>query len=145
MKLYGEQAWAAPEGAIIRQEVDPTQELVVPGPLAVRFTGPVYLLISAGTFSSGMSCALAAKDYGLATIVGQETGEPVNGTGELYALTTPNLKLQAFLTTKLFLAPKPHPNGQGVVPDVYVGEETNCAYDPVLERTLALIDAQSAA
>jgi hypothetical protein len=147
VQLYGEEAWAAPDGAIIRQGMGPADGLVTPGPLAVRFTGPVYLLISAGTFSSAMSCALAAKDYGLATLVGQETGEPANSTGELYALTTPNLKMQAYLTTKLFLAPKPHPDGQGVVPDVQVHEEvarSDGDADAVLERTLALIDARRA-
>jgi hypothetical protein len=144
--IYGEAAWAAQDGVIISQEVAPDQGLVVPGPLAVRFEGPVYLLISAGTFSSGMSCALAAKDYGLATIVGQETGEPANGTGELYAMTTPNLKLQAYLTTKLFLAPKPHPDGQGVVPDVLVEGDivAQAGPDRVLERTLTLIQAHEA-
>jgi hypothetical protein len=142
VRLYGERAWAARDGEIIRQEIAPEEGLVMPGPLAVRFKGPVYLLISAGTFSSGMSCALAAKDYGLATLVGQETGEPANGTGESYAMTTPNLKLQAYLTTKLFLAPKPHLDGQGVVPDVPVEigiPNSPNGPDPVLERTLSLL------
>ena len=79
--------------------------------------------------------------------MGQETGEPTNGTGELYALTTPKLKMQAYLTTKLFLAPKPHPDGQGVVPDVQVDEKvagSDGGHDAVLERTLALIDARRA-
>ena len=69
--------------------MDPNGDLNVPGPLAVRFTGPVYLLISAQTFSSAMSCAAAAKDYGLATIVGEETGESVNSTGEVFTEKRP--------------------------------------------------------
>lgn len=63
--------------------------------------GRVYLLTSAGTFSSGMSCATAAKDYGLATIVGEETGEPVVSAGELFEFHTPNVGLLVFLTTKI--------------------------------------------
>jgi C-terminal processing protease CtpA/Prc len=93
-----------------------------------------------------MSCALAAKDYGLATIVGQETGEPVIGTGELYAAVTPNLHLQAYLTTKVFLAPKYHPNAQGVVPDVPVAAsdtDVTVGHDPVLKRTLAMIETNA--
>jgi hypothetical protein len=146
VQIYGEQAWGSPDGAIITQSAAPDANLVVPGPQTVRFQNPVFLLISAATFSSGMSCALAAKDYGLATIVGQETGEPVNGTGELYAMTTPNLKLQAYLTTKVFLAPKPHPDRQGVVPDVPVldapvdGPDADA--DPTPARTLELIGAR---
>ena len=143
--LYGNQAWAAPDGTIIRDGMDPDADLIVPGPLALRFSGPVYLLISAQTFSSAMSCALAAKDYGLATIVGQETGEPVNSTGEIYTETAPQTGLRAFLTTKVFLSPKPHPEGQGVVPDVSVAINTlsDSERDPVLERVLAMIGANA--
>jgi C-terminal processing protease CtpA/Prc len=89
-----------------------------------------------------MTCALAAKDYGLATIVGEETGEPAVSTGEVYALTTPGLGLRAYLTTKVFLAPKPHPNGQGVVPDVAVSStpaDAAAGRDPVMTRVLAMI------
>jgi C-terminal processing protease CtpA/Prc len=54
--------------------------------------------------------------YGLATIV----GEPVNSAGKVYTETTPGIGLRAYLTTKVFLSPKPHPDGQGVVPDIAV-------------------------
>lgn len=128
---------------MLRLGAGPGEGLVTPGPLPLRFTGEVYLLISAATFSSGMSCALAAKDYGLATLVGQETGEPASGTGELYAFVTPNLRLPAYLTTKVFLAPKPHPATQGVTPDVPVAVPVAAGASPdvdvVLTRTLALI------
>ncbi|HTU80860.1 MAG TPA: S41 family peptidase, partial [Candidatus Acidoferrales bacterium] len=87
--IYGEQAWNAPNGTVITYGGDPNQGLIVPGPLPIRYRGPVYLLISTGTFSSAMSCAVAAKDYDLATIVGEETGEPVNSTGEIYFQTAP--------------------------------------------------------
>jgi Peptidase family S41 len=142
VKMYGDRAWRAPNGTIVTSGADPGADLIVPGPLPIRFSGPVYLLISAGTFSSAMSCALAAKDYGLATIVGQETGEPVNSTGEVYTETTPGLGLQAWLTTSVFLSPKPHPDRQGVMPDVPVPVTTAdlaAGRDVVLERTLDLI------
>ena len=148
MRLYGERAWAAADGAVLREGAGAEVGLVTPGPPPVRFTGPVFLMISAATFSSGMSCALAAKDYGLATLIGQETGEPASGTGELYAFVTPNLRLPAYLTTKVFLAPKPHPATEGVIPDVTVPlpeESAPPGADAVLERTLALISARAGA
>jgi C-terminal processing protease CtpA/Prc len=79
----------------------PNGDLISPAVAANRFMGRVYLLTSAGTFSSGMSCATAAKDYGLATIVGEETGEPVVSAGELFEFHTPNVGLLVFLTTKI--------------------------------------------
>ena len=141
VRIYGEHAWAAPDGAVLREEGGPNAGLVTPGPLRVRFAGSIFLLISAETFSSGMACALAAKDYGLATLVGEETGEPASGTGELYEFITPNLRIPAFLTTKVILAPKPRPAKQGVKPDVPVPTPLGAGTDPVLTRTLELIAA----
>jgi Peptidase family S41 len=141
VEIYGDRAWSSPDGTTISSGSDPQANLIQPRPLVDRYNGPVYLLISAQTFSSAMSCALAAKDYGLATIVGEETGEPVNSTGEVYTYVTPNLGFSAWLTTKVFLAPRLHPDGQGVLPDVVV--ETSPAdvaagRDPVLQRAIGL-------
>jgi hypothetical protein len=137
--IYGDALWDAPDGKIIESGANPNADLIRPGPLPLRYNGPVYLLISAQTFSSAMACALAAKDYGLATIVGEETGEPVNSTGETFAFTAPGTGLRAILTTKVFLAPKPHPNDQGVVPDISIATtpaDIAAGRDPVLESVL---------
>ena len=139
-EIYGDALWDAPDGKIIESGTDPNADLIRPGPLPLRYHGPVYLLISAQTFSSAMACALAAKDYGLATIVGEETGEPVNSTGETFALTIWT-GLRAIFTTKVFLAPKPHPNDQGVVPDIPVTttpSDISAGRDPVLDTVLRL-------
>jgi len=145
---YGSEAWRAPNGAIIREsDGGPSGDLISPAAAAKRFTGSVYLLISAGTFSSGMTCAVAAKDYGLATIVGEETGEPVVSAGELFVFDTPKIGLEVFVPTKIFEGPKPHPPNRGVLPDIYVptsAADKAAKRDPVLERTLALIDAKRA-
>jgi hypothetical protein len=144
---YGSEAWHAPNGAIMRYIEGPDTDLVSPAAAENRFTGSVYLFISAGTFSSGMNCAVAAKDYGLATLVGEETGEPVISAGELFDFDTPNVGLGVFVPTKLFEGPKPHPPNQGVLPDIHVATspaDKAAKRDPVLERTLALIDAKIA-
>ena len=144
-EIYGEQAWSAPNGSILRSGVDPTIDLIRPNDLAERYNGPVYLLISPQTFSSAMTCALAAKDYSLATIVGEETGEPVTSTGEVYEEVTPS-GLVAYLTTKVFLPPKPHAAREGVVPDIIVpttADDLAAHRDPVLSRVVSLIRAAS--
>ena len=146
-EIYGDALWDAPDGKIIESGADPNADLIRPGPLPLRYHGPVYLLISAQTFSSAMACALAAKDYGLATIVGEETGEPVNSTGETFAFNAPGTGLRAIFTTKVFLAPKPHPNDQGVVPDIPVTttpSDIAAGRDPVLDKVLALASTSSA-
>jgi hypothetical protein len=45
VEVYGDKAWRAPDGTIYRSGADPNADPIIPGPLAVRFTGPVYLLI----------------------------------------------------------------------------------------------------
>ncbi|MGB6987136.1 MAG: S41 family peptidase [Candidatus Aquilonibacter sp.] len=145
--IYGDELWDAPDGKIIESGTDPNADLIRPGPQPLRYRGPVYLLVSAQTFSSAMSCALAAKDYGLATIVGEETGEPVNSTGETFPFSAPGTGLRAIFTTKVFLAPKPHPNDQGVVPDIAVTttpSDIAAGRDPVLDKVLALASTGSA-
>jgi len=144
VSIYGQKAWDAPNGTIISYVSGPDKDLIVhpdDGDPA-WYKGPIYLLIGTNTFSSAMQFALAAKDYGLATIVGEETGEPVIGTGEVFAATTPNLGLRAYLTTKVFLPPKPHPPRQGVVPDVIVPTtlaDQAANRDPVLDEALRRI------
>jgi hypothetical protein len=140
-QIYSEAAWEAPSGTILRQDTDPASNLVMPGSLPNRYSGRVYLLISPQTFSSAMSCALAAKDYGLATIVGEETCEPVSSIGEIYTEITQS-GLRAYLTTKVFLPPKPHAAGEGVTPDIVVAttpSDIAAHRDPVIERVLSML------
>jgi hypothetical protein len=99
-----------------------------------------HIIIHYRLASTGGKCGSGTE----MAIVGEETGEPVIGTGELYAAVTPNLHLQAYLTTKVFLAPKYHPNAQGVVPDVPIATRdtsVTVGQDLMLERTLAMIES----
>lgn len=113
--------------------------LVRPGRNELRYSGPVYLLIGAQTFSSALMCAVAAKFYGLATIVGQETGEPVNSTGEVYSGLSPRIGITFSFTTKYFYGPKLYPDMRGVIPDVTItASQAHRASgrDPVLEYAI---------
>ncbi len=113
---YGIDAWNAKNGALITVP----QEVMQPPPNPLRYRGKVFLLIGPGTFSSAMACAVAAKDFGLATIVGEETAEPVNGNGGVFRGVAPHTGLEFGFPTQYWFAPKPRPAGQGVVPDVTI-------------------------
>lgn len=144
VSIYGQKAWDAPNGTIVSYVSGPDKDLIVHPDNGdpAWYKGPIYLLIGTNTFSSAMQFALAAKDYGLATILGEETGEPVIGTGEVFTATSPNLGLRAYLTTKVFLPPKPHPPRQGVVPDVVVPTtlaDQAANRDPVLDEAIRRI------
>ncbi len=139
--IYGQDAWRAPSGKYLEYRGDPNSDLQEPGNNPLRFHGKTVLLIGTGTFSSAMACAVAAKDYGLATIVGEETGEPVVSTGEIYSVTAPATGLRCTFTTKVFFGPRPRPDRQGVIPDVEVVPslaDFRAGRDPVLDRGVAI-------
>jgi hypothetical protein len=139
--IYGREAWDAPDGQLVQFESGPDDDLVQPERNPLRFEGPVVLLIGTGTFSSAMACAVAAKDYKLATLVGEETGEPVVSTGETYDTVAPVTGLRATFTTKVFFGPRPRPDRQGVLPDVRVVRtiaDLRAGRDPVLARGIEL-------
>jgi C-terminal processing protease CtpA/Prc len=134
---YGDKAWAAKDGELVEYAFDPPR---APRDEPGRFAGPAYLLIGSGTFSSAMSCASAAKAYGLMQLAGQETGEPVYSTGEIYELPLVRTGFSVFVTTKVFLPPEPLPADAGVRPDIVVATtraDRRAGRDPVLETVLA--------
>jgi len=138
--IYGLEAWEAPDGKFLEYHSALDANLQQPAENPLRFHGRAVLLIGAGTLSSAMECAVAAKDYELATLVGEETGDPVVSTGEIYATNAPETGLHCTFTTKVFFGPKARPDGQGVLPDVEINPaaEPTAALDPVLERGIAI-------
>jgi Peptidase family S41 len=146
--IYPPPAWLMRDGSLL--EVDFTKFNVLevhPGPNPIRYTGPVYLLIGVATFSSALDCAQIAKDAGLATIVGQETGEPVDSTGEVYNGYTSLIGTGYQFTTKYFWDPKRAP-GRGVIPDVTIEPteaDIRANRDPALDYAVkAILHGKSA-
>jgi C-terminal processing protease CtpA/Prc len=137
VRYYGLEAWNKKDGDLVVSVDDPPQPpRAEPG----RFDGPAYLLTGTRTFSSAMACAAAAKAYGLMTLAGVETGEPVYSTGEIYELALPRTRFSVTLTTKVWLPPEPLPENSGVVPDIIVPTtraDRHAGRDPVLEAVLA--------
>lgn len=138
--VYPPPSWLWPNGSTVRFPAWTSQRR--PSKNDLRYRGPVFLLIGIRTFSSALLCAVAAKDFSLATIVGEETGEPVDSTGEVYSGYSPRLGIGFAFTTKFFYGGKARPIGQGVVPDVRVVptlEDLIAGRDPVRERAVNAI------
>jgi C-terminal processing protease CtpA/Prc len=138
VEIYGPEAWDAPNGTLITY---PQSKIgfIHPRDNALRFRGPVALLIGPRTFSSALDCAIAAKNYGLATLIGEETSEPVNTTGEVIKIGTRFSGITGSFTTKYYRPPKPAAPGSGVIPDIEVRttlDDTIAGRDPVLARAI---------
>jgi hypothetical protein len=93
----------------------------------LRWDGPVFALTGVNTFSSGADLAAALQDYGLATIIGEETGGLASSYGESYMSTLPHTRLRLSVSFKYFVRPSGAEDGRGVRPDVAIPGNGNDA------------------
>jgi C-terminal processing protease CtpA/Prc len=105
-----------------------------PGKNELRYSGKLCVLIGPNTFSSANMLANAIKDYKLATLIGEATGEAPNDFGELYWNKLPNTGLTFYTCTKQFIrangdADDPDP----IFPDIEVKQNSKSLKDDVLE------------
>lgn len=125
-----------PNGTIIDQRKCGPQEPMFVGN-DLLFDGKIYLITGPATFSSAMQLADAVKQYHMATIIGEPTGENTNDFGETYKFELPNSKIQIQLTTTFDLgadcnSQKSHP----VMPDHLIKSgTTDAAIQYILKQT----------
>jgi hypothetical protein len=137
----GRRMWRTPIG----QDVVFESAATAPSP-AARFTGPVAFLIGPKTYSSALMLANAVGDYGLATLIGEETAESPNCFGEVYWFDLPNTGLNVSISSARFV----RANGdaldrRGVVPDIEVkasAADLKAGHDVVLARAREWVLAQ---
>lgn len=99
----------------------------------LTFGGRVYILTSAGTFSSAMQFAEYIKDNRLGTIIGEAPGNNAYGYGDIAMFRMPNSKLYFQVSTKQFYRADPAVKDKWVTPDIPCNSEEVLA---VLEDTL---------
>jgi C-terminal processing protease CtpA/Prc len=80
-------------------------DLVTPDIIKNRFTGRVCFLIGPYTFSSANMLAATIKDYNLAPLIGEPTGEPGNDYGELCTIKLPQTGWITFTSTTYWVRP----------------------------------------
>jgi len=108
---------AAKDGEIVVLKDDMIQHADNP----LRFDGPVCFLIGHSTFSSATMVANAVGDFKLATLIGEETGDPPTAFGELYIFTLPHSQFTVNVSTAHFVrANGDATNQQPVLPDIKV-------------------------
>lgn len=82
------------------------------------FDGELYLLTSAGTFSSAMEFAEYVKDNAVGTIIGEAPGNTPNGYGEVAYFKLPNSELFMQISTKRFYRADRNCTDELVIPDI---------------------------
>ncbi len=132
---YGRLLWAVRPGEVAAVEGamwQPTRE-------RNKYRGPVVLLIGPRTYSSATMLAATAKDFGLATLVGEETGGLATHYGEVLGFTLPNSRLYAGVAVKRFVRPSGVDDGRGVLPDIEVRDVPGNDSDEAMERVLGML------
>ena len=101
-------------------------EMIKPVNNPLRYDGPVCFLIGHLTFSSAMMVANAVGDFKLATLIGEETGDPPTSFGELYSFNLPHSKFAINVSTAHFVrANGDASDKQPVLPDIKVTPTEN--------------------
>jgi C-terminal processing protease CtpA/Prc len=117
---FGRKFFGVPAGDIVVLEGLPSQ----PKPdaeMPLRWHGPCVFLIGPRTFSSALMLADAVKTAGIATIMGEETGECPTGFGEVMPYALPHTRLRIQVSSARFVRASGDANDRrGVVPDIEI-------------------------
>jgi C-terminal processing protease CtpA/Prc len=107
------------------------------------FSGHLYLLTSAETFSSGNWFASIVKDNHLGTIVGEPTGNQPSSYGDILSFQMPNTGFRFSVSFKNWIRPEPVNDPEDAVyPDIPVYttiDDVLQGRDPQIERIKELI------
>ncbi len=125
------------------QQADYTKRFT-PDPIdPIRFNGPVYILGGPYSYSATIQFMVAAQDFGLAKIAGEETAALSCQTGQTRSTSLPKTGLSAVTPIIAYTRPSGHGCKRGVIPDVPIpGDEVKP--DDTLDALLAWIVAQPA-
>jgi hypothetical protein len=109
----GRLIWGAPEGTTVVME----GEFIEPGDPRLRFSGDVFVLVGPRTFSTAADFAAVVKDFGLGTLVGEETGGLACSFGDTYPFRLPNSRIEVRVSYKYFIRPSGEITEGGIKPD----------------------------
>lgn len=100
------------------QGADYNKRITPPADDPIRFNGPVYILGGPYSYSATIQFMVAAQDFGLAKIAGEETAALSCQTGQVKRIEMPWTGLSA--TTPITAYTRPSGKGckRGVIPDV---------------------------
>jgi C-terminal processing protease CtpA/Prc len=84
----------------------------------IRFDGPVYILAGPYSYSATIQFIVAAQDFGIAKIAGEETPALSCQTGQVQRVEQAKTGLAAFTPIIAYTRPSGHGCKRGVIPDV---------------------------
>lgn len=102
------------------QSADYDKRFTPPAVDPVRYSGPVYILAGPYSYSAAIQFLVAAQDFHLATIAGEETAAFSCQTGKVQRIAMPRSGLSAATPVIAFTRPSGVGCKRGVMPDVQI-------------------------
>jgi C-terminal processing protease CtpA/Prc len=91
-----------------------------------RFTGSTYILAGPLSYSTGTCFPASAQCYHAASIVGEETGQPLLSNGDLNRFILTNTRLTCFTSlSRIYMPCNNNDAEKGVFPDYHVTPSLN--------------------
>jgi Peptidase family S41 len=100
------------------QSADYTKRFTPPAVDPIRFSGPVYILDGPYSYSATIQFIVAAQDFGLAKIAGEETAALSCQTGQVRRIALTATGLSATTPITAYTRPSGQGCQRGVIPDV---------------------------
>jgi hypothetical protein len=108
----------------------------IPQQESKRFLGKVYVLVNRQSYSQSTVTASQIKDYGWATIIGEETGEYPNLYASIYSYTLPETGITVEVAKGKIERLSGADNGTGLMPDIEIKDHLLDDKDEILEGLL---------
>jgi hypothetical protein len=125
------------DGAIYDYKFDAYE----PQPSARRFKGEVYVLVNRQSHSQAAVAAAQIQDYGLGTIVGEETGDYPSLYASNFQFNLPKTGILVHASKGRIIRVNGSTKEQGVMPDIRIRDHLLDEEDEVLEGIIQRITA----
>lgn len=111
-----------------------------PHPAAKRFHGEVFVLVNRQTYSMAAMTAAMLKDLGLATIVGEESGDHPTLHASQFSFPLPNTGVVVKVPKGYMVRAGGGEQPRGVLPDVFIRDHLLDDKDEILTGLLAKLN-----
>ncbi|NQZ76154.1 MAG: peptidase S41 [Ekhidna sp.] len=129
---YWQTALQKPNGEVYSYDFDDYE----PQDKKKRYSGNVYVLINRHSYSQSAVTAAQMQDYGLATIVGEETGEYPTLIASIFTLALPETGIAFNISKGRIVRVSGDTSEQGVIPDMIIQDHLLDEEDEILEGLL---------
>ncbi|MDC7996534.1 S41 family peptidase [Gilvibacter sediminis] len=110
-----------------------------PKPASRRYQGEVYVLVNRHSYSQAAVTAAQLKDYGWATIVGEETAEYPSLYASVFNFSLPNTGIPVVVSKGEIVRVSGDRSARGVLPDIEIANNPFDSEDQQLKKLLQIL------